>query len=60
MADGELCLTWQEADVAPPEQSDKAGGSGHVLIDRMAKVYGGSFVVDWSAAGLTATLRLPY
>ena len=67
VADGELCLVWVEADVAPPEQrSDQgpdqdnaAGGNGHLLIDRMAKVYGGSFAVDWTSAGLTATLRLP-
>ena len=59
VADGKLCLVWLEVDVAPPEQCDEAGGSGHLLIDRMAKVYGGSFAVDWSAARLTATLRLP-
>jgi PAS domain S-box-containing protein len=57
--DGALCLTWHESDVAPSEHSDEGGGNGHNLIDRIARVYGGTFAVDWAAEGLTATLRLP-
>ena len=57
--DGVLCLTWLEAGVVPSAPSEKDSGSGHLLIGRMAKVYGGSFEVDWSVDGLTASLRLP-
>lgn len=57
--DGEICLIWHEANAARPQQSDPSGGNGHLLIKRMAKVYAGSFAVDWTSAGLTATLRLP-
>ncbi len=56
---GRLRLTWHEAQLAQPAPQQTGGGSGHGLIERMAKVYSGAFAVDWSAHGLTASLDLP-
>jgi PAS domain S-box-containing protein len=53
-----LRVTWHEPQIVQPQQSAGGGGSGHLLIERMAKVYGGSFNLDWSASGLTASLEL--
>lgn len=56
---GRLVLTWHEAELGQPAPGPDEGGSGHGLIERMVKAYKGSFTLDWSAQGLTASLDLP-
>lgn len=58
MVDGRLVITWHEPAVSMPAVIHEGGGSGHKLIARMAKVYGGDFTVAWSEQGLTAHLAL--
>ena len=57
--DGQLQLVWNEPGVALAQDKTLDGGNGHLLIGRMARIYGGEFVVSWANGGLLATLALP-
>lgn len=60
VANQRLTLVWHETGAkAVSNPSEIPSGTGHLLIVRMAKVYGGTFSVDWTVDGLTATLDLP-
>lgn len=55
-----LVLHWDEQTPISMSAAAKSSGSGHPLIERMAKAGGGSFVTQWNADGLRSTLTLPY
>lgn len=53
-----MCLTWQETGgpaVAAPADS----GSGTLIIDRAAAMFGGTFARDFATTGVRATLTIP-
>lgn len=55
---GSLALEWSE-DVPHGATGGDGSGSGHGLMQRMARAHGGSLEVDWRAGGLDARLEVP-
>ena len=61
VADQRLQLEWRElSERADRAGAEPSGGSGYPLIERMAKISGGSFEAAWANGALTAVLDLPY
>ena len=57
--DGMLEITWDEtcSEQAPCE--NPGSGQGHKLIERIARMRGGSLAIEWRGNGLMMTLKLP-